>query len=324
MTYPSSFFFSRLLAAFGLCLALVWGALPVRAQGVFDINLWQSGYPNSNGRETTEPYDAKTGNYRPSIRVWLPADSVRSGAAVVCCPGGGYTHLALSQEGNDWAAWFNERGIALVVLTYRMPNGHREVPVSDAREAIRIVRDRAALWGIDPHKVGIMGSSAGGHLASTMATHNDSVLRPDFQILFYPVITMDVATHGGSRQHLLGEKASQQLRDAYSNEKRVTAQTPPAILLLCNDDRTVPPLNSVNYYLAMQRKGIRNLALHVYPRGGHGWGCRSSFPYHDQMLSDLDSWLRTLRLCHDNTLTTTATTTTASASSSSTSASPAK
>lgn len=287
------------LRALSALLLLALSLHAAQAQGVFDIDLWQSGYPNSNGRETSEPIDPKTGNYRPSIRVWLPADSVRSGAAVVCCPGGGYTHLALSQEGNDWAPWFNERGIALIVLTYRMPNGHREVPVSDAREAIRIVRDRAARWGIDPHKVGIMGSSAGGHLASTMATHNDSLLRPDFQILFYPVITMDVATHGGSRQHLLGDNASQQLRNAYSNEKRVTAKTPPAILLLANDDRTVPPVNSVYYYLAMQRKGVRNLALHVYPSGGHGWGCRPSFPYHDLMLSDLDIWLHTLKLCHE-------------------------
>lgn len=286
---------------FSLSLLLWLCAAPVRvaAQGVFDIDLWQSGLPNSNGRDKTEPYDAAKRNFRPSIRVWLPADSVASGAAVVCCPGGGYTGLALTQEGNDWAPWFNERGIALVVLTYRMPNGHREVPISDAREAIRIVRDRADRWHIDPHKVGIMGSSAGGHLASTMATHNDSALCPDFQILFYPVITMDVATHGGSRQHLLGENASQQLRDAYSNEKHVTAQTPPAILLLSTDDRTVPPVNSVNYYLAMQRAGVKKLALHVYPSGGHGWGCRPTFAYHDLMLADLDNWLRTLGLCHE-------------------------
>lgn len=288
----------RILGLF-LCVCVSVQLFTVAAQGVFDIDLWQSGLPNTNGRDKTEPYDAAKRNYRPSIRVWLPADSISSGAAVVCCPGGGYTGLALTQEGNDWAAWFNARGIALIVLTYRMPNGHREVPISDAREALRIVRDRASKWHINPHKVGIMGSSAGGHLASTMATHNDSTLLPDFQILFYPVITMDVATHGGSRQHLLGDNSSQQLRDAYSNEKHVSTKTPPAILLLSNDDRTVPPVNSVNYYLAMQRKGVRNLALHIYPSGGHGWGCRPTFVYHEQMLNDLECWLKTLHLCNE-------------------------
>ena len=217
-----------------------------------------------------------------------------SGRAVVDCPGGGYSHLSMENEGHDWAKWFNEQGIAYFVLTYRMPNGDRTVPMGDAQKAIRIVRDSAQVWGINPGDVGIMGFSAGGHLASTVSTHSELAERPDFSILFYPVISMDEReTHKGSVNGFLGEsKNNKQLVHEFSNQNAVRRHlTPPAIVLLANDDRAVPPVtNGIAYYSAMRNAG-NECTLHVYPSGGHGFGFRSNFKYHDQMLYDLRTWL---------------------------------
>lgn len=264
-------------------------------QPAFDIDLWPNGLPNSNGIDKTQPFDDKKQNFKPSIRVFLPEAGKATGRAVVCCPGGGYSHLATDHEGYAWAPFFNERGIALIVLKYRMPHGHTDVPISDAKEALRVVRENAQKWNIDPRKVGIMGSSAGGHLASTVATHSDSLTAPAFQILFYPVVTFDYRyTHKGSRHGLIGEGATQEMVDLYSNEKQVTAQTPPAIMLLSDDDRVVPSPNSVNYYLALKQHGIK-ATMHIYPSGGHGWGSRENFKYHKEMMSDLSAWLETVK-----------------------------
>lgn len=264
-------------------------------QPAFDIDLWPNGLPNSNGIDKTQPFDDKKQNFKPSIRVFLPEAGKATGRAVVCCPGGGYSHLATDHEGYAWAPFFNERGIALIVLKYRMPHGHTDVPISDAKEALRVVRENAQKWNIDPRKVGIMGSSAGGHLASTVATHSDSLTAPAFQILFYPVVTFDYRyTHKGSRHGLIGEQATQEMVDLYSNEKQVTAQTPPAIMLLSDDDRVVPSPNSVNYYLALKQHGIK-ATMHIYPSGGHGWGSRENFKYHKEMMSDLSAWLETVK-----------------------------
>ena len=264
-------------------------------QPAFDIDLWPNGLPNSNGIDKTQPFDDKKQNFKPSIRVFLPEAGKATGRAVVCCPGGGYSHLATDHEGYAWAPFFNERGIALIVLKYRMPHGHTDVPISDAKEALRVVRENAQKWNIDPRKVGIMGSSAGGHLASTVATHSDSLTAPAFQILFYPVVTFDYKyTHKGSRHGLIGEQATQEMVDLYSNEKQVTAQTPPAIMLLSDDDRVVPSPNSVNYYLALKQHGIK-ATMHIYPSGGHGWGSRENFKYHKEMMSDLSAWLETVK-----------------------------
>ena len=280
-------------------LALLLGTIGVLGmhaqQQPFDIDLWQDGLPNSNGIDKSQPYDDSKQNFKPSIRVFLPDADKSTGRAVVCCPGGGYSHLATAHEGYDWAPFFNERGIALIVLKYRMPHAHTDVPISDAKEALRIVRENAETWHINPKKVGIMGSSAGGHLATTVATHSDSLTVPAFQILFYPVVTFDYKyTHKGSRHGLIGENAPQELADLYSNEKQVTATTPPAIMLLSDDDRVVPSQNSVNYYLALKRHGIK-ATMHIYPSGGHGWGCRDNFKYHKEMLSDLSAWLETIK-----------------------------
>lgn len=278
-----------------LSLLLMMCMLTARGQQQFDINLWPNGLPNSNGIDKTQPFDDSKQNFRPSIRVFLPAKDKANGMAVVCCPGGGYSHLATDHEGYDWAPFFNERGFAFVVLKYRMPHGVTEVPISDAKEALRVVRENAEKWNVNPAKVGIMGSSAGGHLASTIATHSDSLNVPAFQILFYPVITFDYAyTHKGSRHGLIGTDASEEQVKLYSNELQVTKTTPPAILLLSDDDRVVPSPNSVNYYLALKKNGIP-ATMHIYPSGGHGWGSRTSFKYNREMLADLSAWLEDIK-----------------------------
>lgn len=269
-------------------------AAGMSAQKTIDIDLWQNGLPNTNGIDKTQPYDDAKRNFKPCIRVFLPAAEKSNGKAVVACPGGGYSHLAMSHEGYDWAEYFNEKGFAYIVLKYRMPHGNCEVPVSDAMEALRIVRENAKEWNIDPRKVGIMGSSAGGHLASTVSTHAAPEVAPAFQILFYPVVTFDYAyTHKGSRHGLIGENANQDMVDLYSNEKQITPQTPPAIMLLSDDDRVVPSQNSINYYLALKRNGVK-ASMHIYPSGGHGWGIRDNFRYHNEMMADLAAWLKTL------------------------------
>lgn len=230
------------------------------------------------------------------MEAYLPQQP--TGRAIVDCPGGGYSHLATQHEGHDWAPWFNERGIAFFVLTYRMPHGDRTIPLGDAQQAIRIVRDSAQVWGIDPMNVGIMGFSAGGHLASSVSTHSEFDCRPNFSILFYPVISMDQrVTHKGSCVNFLGEEGAkdEKLVRKWSNHNAVVSHlTPPAIILTANDDGVVPPVtNGVAYYSEMRKKG-NHCSLYIYPSGGHGFGFRSSWPYHDQMLCDLDGWLQSL------------------------------
>ena len=233
-----------------------------------------------------------TDDGKANMVAYLPEQP--SGRAIVDCPGGGYSHLSMENEGHDWAKWFNEQGIAYFVLTYRMPQGDRTIPMGDAQTAIRTVRDSAQAWGINPADVGIMGFSAGGHLASTVSTHSEFAERPDFSILFYPVISMDEReTHKGSVDGFLGKaKTNKQLVREFSNQNAVRRHlTPPAIILLANDDRAVPPVtNGIAYYSAMRNVG-NECTLHVYPSGGHGYGFRSNFKYHDQMLSDLKTWL---------------------------------
>lgn len=257
----------------------------------FDIDLWPNGLPNSNGLDSIQPYNNETRNFKPCIRVYLPDSAMRNGMAILVVPGGGYRMLSIGQEGYDWADIFTSQGVATIVLSYRMPMGHKEVPISDATEAMRLIRANAAKWGIDPENVGILGSSAGGHLASTIATHNDEATRPDFQILFYPVISMNKeVTHMDSHNCFVGENATTEEEEAYSNHLQVSAQTPPAILLLSDDDPLVSPINSAEYYLALKKAGVK-ASMHIYPSGGHGWGCGSWFRYRDEMLQDLKIWM---------------------------------
>jgi len=266
----------------------------VNAQTV--IKLWGGKPPTSN--EVTEPEKMEEGRISnvtdPEIAVYLPEKNINKGVAVIICPGGGYSRLAYDHEGIQFAKWLQSQGITGIILKYRMPNGHKEVPLDDVHQAFRIVKSKANEWGINKNKVGIAGFSAGGHLASTASTHYTSTeVRPDFSILFYPVISMEpTVSHGGSRLNLLGKNPSSTNMYIYSNDKQVNASTPPAILLLSDDDKAVIPQNSVLYYDALKRNNIQ-ATMYIFPTGGHGWGMRTEFKYHNEMLSLLKSWLTT-------------------------------
>lgn len=269
-------------------------ATMLSAQNTFELPLWPAGAPNSNGLTGTEE-DLEGGRVAnviiPSITVYK-ADKP-NGVAIIMCPGGGYARLAMNHEGHDMAPWLNAQGITYIVLKYRMPNGHYEVPLSDAEQAIRLVRQHAKEWNIRPDRIGIMGASAGGHLAASLATlYSSNETRPDFQILFYPVISMvPGVTHGGSRQNLLGNNPSQELEDKYTLEKQVNAHTPQAFIMLSADDGAVPPANGIHYFEALLQHQVP-ATLHVYPTGGHGWGFRDAFTYKRQWTGELEKWLR--------------------------------
>lgn len=219
-----------------------------------------------------------------------------SGKAIVGVPGGGYSVLSNTHEGYLASEWLNDQGIAYFVVNYRLPYGDRTLPMGDVEKGIRIVRDSATVWGINPHDVGIMGFSAGGHLASVISTHTDFNVRPDFTILFYPVISMDErVTHKWSCRNFLGEEGQKNpaLVREFSTEKAVRRHlTPPAIIIMANDDRLVPPVtNGVAYYSAMRNVG-NECTMYIYPTGDHGFGFGTWFKYHDQMLTDLGNWLK--------------------------------
>lgn len=220
----------------------------------------------------------------PTLSVYLPKTG--NGCAVVVCPGGGYCGVACAHEGRDIALWFNSHGIAAFVLKYRMPsNGCRHpAPLQDAQQALRIVRANAAKWGVDPHRVGIMGFSAGGHLAGSALTHlqpagpvpagvlGEQSIRPDFGILIYPVVsTTEPFSHFGSRDNLIGQNQPAELSHSLSNELQVTPQTPPTFFAHSLDDGCVPVENSFAMAKALSRAGV-NAEVHLFPRGGHGYG----------------------------------------------------
>jgi acetyl esterase/lipase len=265
-----------------LTLAAVAVSFAAMAQQTFDVNLYSGSAPNDNG----DRYDTA------KVRVFLPVESEATGRAVVICPGGGYHHLALKKEGYDWGEFFQSQGIAAVVLKYRMPHGNPDVPISDAEQAMKLVRANAAGWHVSLNDVGIMGFSAGGHLASTIATQSTGDAKPNFQILFYPVITMmEGYGHEGSFHNFLGDHDSKKYQKRYSSDMHVTRVTPRAFIALCDDDQAVPPANGVNYYMELYRNDVR-ATLHVYPGGGHGWGSNISFKYHDEMMMDFKAWLK--------------------------------
>lgn len=276
-------------------LAMLFSA-QLSAQQPIEMLLWPDGAPNSNGLAAPEEQlegGRVAGVVNPTITVYRA--SKPNGMAIVACPGGGYVRLAMNHEGHDMADWFNAQGITYVVLKYRMPNGHHEVPRSDAEQAIRLVRQHASEWGVNPQRIGIMGASAGGHLAASVATlHSDASVRPDFQVLFYPVVSMQKGiTHNGSRTALITEDASKELEQLYSLEQQVNAQTPPAFIMLSADDKSVIPQNSIGYFLALRKHGV-SATMHIYPEGGHGWGFRDSFVYKSQWTSELTKWLQQL------------------------------
>lgn len=277
-------------------ISILMFATNLFAQKNMEIELWPDGAPNTNGITDNEQELEKnriSNVTTPTLTAYFPKEG--NGMAIIMCPGGGYSRLAMDHEGHDMSEWFNSLGIAYFVLKYRMPNGHSDIPLTDAEQAIRIIRTHAKEWNIAPDQIGIMGASAGGHLASTLATHADNDTRPDFQILLYPVITMDKAkTHMGSRNNLIGASPSEELIKLYSNELQVTTQTPQAFIALSHDDAAVPAENSVNYYLALLANKVP-ASMHIYPIGGHGWGFRDNFTYKRQWTEELEKWLRKIK-----------------------------
>jgi acetyl esterase/lipase len=258
--------------------------------------LWPEGAPGAKGRAEKD---------KPSLTIHLPPADKANGCAVVICPGGGYQHLAMSYEGNDVADWFNTFGVAGFVLRYRLaPEYHHPSPMLDVQRALRLVRAKAGEWNVDPHRVGVMGFSAGGHVASTAATHFDAgrpdaadpidrqSCRPDFAILAYPVITMTGKYgHNGSKKNLLGEHPDHGLAESLSNQKQVTRDTPPTFLFHTNADTAVLPENSVEFYLGLRKAGVP-AEMHIYEKGPHGIGLGKRDPAFAEALS---TWPKHLR-----------------------------
>jgi acetyl esterase/lipase len=261
--------------------------------------LWPDGAPDSNGLQGPEVVKACIGNISIATLTLFPAPKDKAtGAVVVVMPGGGYGVVCVEPEGMPIVRELNERGIAAVMLKYRLPNRHHLIPANDARRAIRTTRAKAADWGIDPNRVGVWGFSAGGHLASTVATVFDAgdatstdpvermSSRPDFAILFYPVISMkEEITHAGSRKSLIGDE---DLVDRYSNELRVTAETPPCFLLHCSDDAGVPVENSIRFYQALRANKVPAACV-IFEEGGHG---PNAFTKNPSWEGAFDSWLK--------------------------------
>lgn len=259
------------------------------------IPLWAAGAPMAEGEGP---------QHQPALAVYLPAVQA-TGAAVVILPGGGYAGLAMDHEGVQVARWLNENGIAGFILNYRhAPHYRHPVPLMDAQRALRTVRARATEFGVDPARIGIIGFSAGGHLAATAATKSDSgdpaaadpvdrlSSRPDFVILGYPVITMSAPyTHAGSRRNLLGENPSPEMIDLLSAEKHVTRDTPPAFIVHTTEDQAVPLQNPLLFYQACAAAGVP-CEIHIYERGRHGLGLGGGDPAFAQWPAQCLQWLR--------------------------------
>ncbi|MGQ1783729.1 MULTISPECIES: alpha/beta hydrolase [unclassified Saccharicrinis] len=263
------------------------------------VPLWEKGkIPNhqkSKGKAFIPKRDIIfiTNVQAPTIEVLLPSKQSANGMAVLICPGGGYGGVSYDWEGTDVAKWLNGRGIAAFVLKYRMPQAEsvitsHKAPLQDAQRAMRYIRHYAEKFNIDKNKVGVMGFSAGGHLASALGTHferayykskddmDNEMIRPDFMMLIYPVISMQkVITHYGSRKHLLGENPSDELVTEFSSELQVCEKTPPTFILHSGDDKAVPVENSIRMYQALVKHKV-SATMHIYPTGGHGYGLGKS------------------------------------------------
>ncbi len=278
---------TALLLLMGMaCFAQEAMVVPLYAGGVPNSKPPPAGYVEKTERDQVLKVTMVT---NPTLTAYLPPKEKANGTAVVICPGGAYYFLAIEHEGYDVAKKFNEVGIAAFVLKYRLPSDKIMTdksigPLQDAQRAIQIVRGRAAEWNINPAKIGIMGFSAGGHLASTAGTHfnklfienKDSIsVRPDFMLLLYPVISFGEFTHKGSKTNLIGKDTTQAVVDYYSNEKQVTASTPPTFIIQTEGDKTVPVQNSLLFYEALVTAGVK-AELHVYQAGGHGFGLNNN------------------------------------------------
>ncbi len=295
------------------------------------LPLWPDGVPNMQDLGKSEKAVTSGGITRisdvqePDIAVYLPSGANATGQAVVICPGGGYHILAYNWEGTDIAKWLNSLGIAGIVLKYRLPVDKSNIvsylsPLMDAKRAIRLVRYHAKAWNIDPGKVGVMGFSAGGHLASTLGTHFDKgdpnakdpvereSSRPDFMLLGYPVISMaDSITHMGSKEALLRSDPSPARVREFSNELQVSDETPPTFLFLAADDQAVPPENSIVFFEALKKHKVP-VEMHIYPTGGHGFSLAINISEHTaRWTEDAAAWLRwndDRRSMNDDLLTT--------------------
>jgi acetyl esterase/lipase len=283
----------KLLKSFLSILFISMLSININAQLTI-LKVWPDGIPGSiedkSYSEKSSFNNSVVSHYEkvtdPTITILLPAPEKATGAAVLICPGGGYGGLAFDYEGLDIARWLNDNGIAGIVLKYRLPSDlimkNKSVgPLQDAQEAIRIVRRNASAWKINPGKIGIMGFSAGGHLASTLSTHfeqkvyevkDSTSARPDFSLLIYPVISFDASfTHTGTRKNLIGDNPSDDEVKQFSNELRITEKTPPAFLVHSADDMVVPVKNSLVYFEGLVSHNIP-AELHVFQKGGHGFG----------------------------------------------------
>jgi acetyl esterase/lipase len=274
------------------------------------VKLWPKGTPGPVvSPKPEETFEGKRVRYvsEPMLYVYLPTRELNTGVAVIICPGGGYGIEAMDHEGYDVAEFLQSHGIAGIVLKYRLPYGHSELPLQDAQQAMRLVRSHSQEWAIDPGKVGIAGFSAGGHLASTLSTHFDTgnkdadnaidkqSCRPDFSILLYPVITFkEEWGHMGSRENLIGKTNDWKIIEKFCNELQVTSQTPPAFIALADDDAGVKPRNSIEYYLALKREGIP-AELHIFKEGGHGFGMNKRGKAHDQWPLMMVEWMKAMR-----------------------------
>jgi acetyl esterase/lipase len=267
---------------FQLISAILFLGSLARAESKVEL-LWPHGAPGAKGTSD---------NDKPTLAISLPPSDKATGAAVVVCPGGGYGGLAMSYEGIDVGQWLNDHGVAAFVLKYRhRGSGYQHpAPLDDAQRAIRTVRARAKEFAVDPHKIGILGFSAGGHLASSAGTHFDAgkpdaadpidrvSCRPDFLVLCYPVISFTTPyTHQGSKKNLLGEHPEAKLVERMSSELAVTSETPPTFLFHTNEDTGVPPENSVLFYLALRKAGVPT-EMHIYEKGRHGVGLAPKLP----------------------------------------------
>lgn len=260
------------------------------------LKLWDNNSaPHSNRITEPEREEApnRPANTTETTLFLFKADPQKAtGRAILLCPGGGYRRLAMDHEGYEMARWFAAQGITAAVLKYRMPNGHPEVPLEDAQEALRVMQAEASAWGFDPNKVGIAGCSAGGHLAAMCSTMG--TIRPAFAILFYPVITGEEGLcHRGSFDNLLGKERTEEHSRRYWLEERVDALTPPTLLFHSEDDRSVPVINSRRYHAALQALDIPTI-LHLYPSGGHGWGMRDTFAHKAEWQQAVIEWLKLL------------------------------
>lgn len=272
-------------------------ARPLVARAQPAIPLWANGAPGALG---ATPAD------QPQMTPYLPPEGTANGTAVVIFPGGGYQHLSMEKEGSDVANWLAGAGVTTFVVRYRLgPNYHHPIELGDAQRAIRTARARAGEWGIDARRLGVIGFSAGGHLASTTGTHFDAgnassadpieraSSRPDFMILLYPVITMraDSVTHAGSRLNLLGPSPTPELERLLSNETQVTPQTPPTFIVHTEDDRTVPVQNALVFYDALKRNGVQ-AEMHVFEHGPHGFGLAPTNPVLATWTTLCETWMR--------------------------------